>query len=122
MKSSGMKIDTGWTSRSDAMVSFFLSIMKNIDEKLVKTLRGVVSEQWDTIIIKVPDPTANNPAATVDSGSCTYDLPSYTCAKCMREHLSDNTKCNACGQDFCMACGTWWNDNSGSDYCYSCRD
>ena len=46
----------------------------------------------------------------------------YTCTECMKRYLCNNTQCTGCGQDFCPACSTWWSDDSGNIYCYSCRE
>lgn len=46
----------------------------------------------------------------------------YFCAGCGEEFLLDTTQCTSCGQDYCPDCSQWWNDDTGSDYCFSCRD
>ena len=72
----------------------------------------------DEEINKQDDPT--NKGETMTRALMDADNAAYTCVKCMRRYLDDNTRCNACGQDFCHHCSTWWDDDGGSDYCYSC--
>lgn len=46
-----------------------------------------------------------------------------TCVECTRRHRVSTqlTQCTSCGQDFCLACSTWWNDDSGLECCHSCH-
>lgn len=45
----------------------------------------------------------------------------YACTTCNRPYKSNNTQCQACGQDYCSFCCNWFNDGTGLQICYSCR-